>query len=198
MKGTLLRLRLERCPPNLVSYSISPGNGIPAQDKEQQGSKLYGVKVSSKKRGCYEPPPKCRNRMLNLLCSSFDWCPACWISFGTIFSSCESPGSFRTGQVALSWENASVMESFFHGNNCTPVGSAAEVAAVWGGAGHPLLYLWGGLDSAAGAGWGSSAFHFYMKTYWVVIALRFPLSFAFIKIGLMKWLPQYILWVLAP
>lgn len=44
---------------------------------------------------------------------SFDWCLTYRISFGTILSLCESPGSFPVDQIGLGWENASVMESFF-------------------------------------------------------------------------------------
>lgn len=132
-----------------------------------------------------------------LLCICFDWWLACWISFGTIWSSCDSPGSFLMGQIALGWRNTSVKESFYHGNNCTVVFSAAEAAAVWVVLATPcFIFEWGYLqvlDSAAGTGWGSSVFCFCVKTYWVVITLSFPLFLAFIKIGVMKWLPQYIL-----
>lgn len=197
-KGALLRLQLDRFPPNLLSYSISPGNGIPAQDKEQQGSRLCGAKVCPVRREGAMSQSQMQEQDAEHLCIGFDWWLACWISFGKILSSCDSPGSFLMGQIALGWENTSVVESFFHGNNCTMVCSAAEVAALWGGAGHPLL--WVGLPGSARFScrgwlqlWGNLAFHFYMKTYWVVITLSFPLFLAFIKIGVMKWLPQYIL-----
>lgn len=76
-----------------------------------------------------------------LLRISLDRCLARWITFSTVLSSCGAPGSFLMAQIAQGWENTSVMESFLHGNNCTIVCSATEVAAVWGSSDHPLLYL---------------------------------------------------------
>lgn len=196
-KGALLRLQLDRFPPNLLSYSISPGNGIPTQDKEEQGSRLYGAEVCPLRRENARSQSQMQEHDAELLCISFDWCLARWMSFGTSLSSWESPHSFLMGQNAMGWENTSVKESFYRGNNSTIVCSAAEAAAVWVVLATPcFIFEWGYLevlDSAAGAGWGSSVFHFYMKTYWVVIILSFPLFLAFIKIGVMKWLPQYIL-----
>lgn len=139
---------MDRLPSNLLSYSISPWNGILTQDKERQGTRLFGAKASVRREDAMSQS-QMQGHDAELLRIHFDWCLACWITCSIKLSLSDSPASFLMAQIALGWENTSVMESFFHGNNCTIVCSAAEVAAVWGGSGPLLLYLWVGLAGEA-------------------------------------------------
>lgn len=67
-KGALLRLLLDRFPPNLLSCSVSPGN-IPTQDKEQQGKQAVWGEGVQWGEGMLWTNPKRRNVVLNFSAS---------------------------------------------------------------------------------------------------------------------------------
>lgn len=153
---------------------MSPGN-IPTREKEQQGSRLCGAEMSSKGERMLWANPKFRNVLLNFLVLVLtDASPIASV----LVWLCDSSGSFPVGQIGLSWENASVMETpFLQESLCCSL--QCFLHCCWRCYGAVLRCLpcccfiphWCYLkvpDSTAGAVWESSAFYFCMKTYQVV------------------------------